>query len=177
MPVLRAKERARLTEKRACNNAANLVFASQHLSRYLADFVEAFERNHFFVRGDLKNRISGCVNNRLARLDMFIAQQFDDFSATRGNVTQDSGDVCSCHKLIDERLRKTIRVSWEGALQNDSCHFPMTCGGVFAVRAERTLSITASRIFNRRQAGQGTNVAEAQASQIRQTELPRFADV
>src|SRR5436190_167541 len=108
---------------------------------------------------------------------MFFAQLLNDLSAACRNVAEDSRHLRPLDKLIDDRLRKAIRIGRKSALQNDAGHLPMASGRVLAVRLQRALAETATRRLNRRQTMQRTNVAESQSLEIWQTKLARFTDV
>src|SRR5437660_6510347 len=151
MTVLGAIERTCLTQEGTRDYPANFMLASQNVPRRFADFIKSFERNHFFMRGDLKHRVCRGVNDRLAGLYMFFAQLLNDLSAACRNVAEDSRHLRPLDKLIDDRLRKAVRISRKSALQNDAGHFPVTSRRVLAVRLQRAFAITAARRLNRRQ--------------------------
>src|SRR5580765_3405234 len=106
---------------------------------------------------------------------MLFAQFFDDFGSAGRNVAEDSRHVRARDELVDHSLRKTSRISWKRALENDSGHLPMTSRGVLAIRFQRALAVTTARIGNRRDTGEWTNIAETEVLQIRQLQLPRVA--
>src|SRR4051794_17626507 len=56
MPASGSAEIALLANKRSRDDPANAVRITQ-AARYLADFIEALDRNDFLVRGNLQNRI------------------------------------------------------------------------------------------------------------------------
>src|SRR5437899_11287780 len=108
---------------------------------------------------------------------MFFAQLLNDLSAACRNVAEDSRHLRPLDKLIDDRLRKTLRIGRKRALQNDAGHLPVTGSRVFAVRLQCAFTITTARIFDRRHTAQRTNITEPEALQIWQLKLPRFTDV
>src|SRR6266702_7461148 len=108
---------------------------------------------------------------------MFSAQLLNDLSAACRNVAENSRHLRLLDKLIDNRLRKTVWIGWERALQNDAGHLPVARSRVFAVRLQRTFAITTARIFDRRNTVQRTNVSQPQALEIWQIKLPRFTDM
>src|SRR3989442_9109658 len=108
---------------------------------------------------------------------MFFAQLLNDLSAACRNVAEDSRHLRPLDKLIDDRLRKAIRIGRKRALQNDAGHLPMASSRVFAVRLQRALAVTTAWLLNRRNSVQRTNVAETQASQMWQMKLARLADM
>ena len=55
VPVLRAIKRSGLAQERPRDHATHFVFAIKYATRDLADLVKPFERDHFLVRGYLKN--------------------------------------------------------------------------------------------------------------------------
>src|SRR5262245_41305040 len=108
---------------------------------------------------------------------MFFTQLFDDFSATRGNVSQDPRHTGFRDELVDERLRKTVWVSREGPLKNDSGHLPVPSGRIFPVRFQRALAIAAARIIRCRPARPRADIAQTETLQVRQAQLARFTNV
>src|ERR1043165_3408407 len=153
------------------------MFAPQHVARDFANLIEAIQRNDFLVRGDLENRISRGVDDWLLRLYVFVAELLDDFGAARRNVAEHARHMRSLNEVVDERLRKSIRIRGKRALENDPGHLPMTRCRIFAVRAERALAVGAARVGNRRNTGERPNVSQPEALQIRQIQLSRFADM
>src|SRR5437660_5475947 len=108
---------------------------------------------------------------------MFVAKLFDDLRPARGNIPEHPGHVRATDEVVDHWLRKTVRVSWKRALENDTGHLPMSCRRIFAVRFQRALAKGATRVGNRRNTGERTNVSQSEALQIRQIQLPRITDV
>src|SRR5437660_2313647 len=177
MTVLGAIERTCLTQEGTRDYPANFMLASQNVPRRFADFIKSFERNHFFMRGDLKHRVCRGVNDRLAGLYMFFAQLLNDLSAACRNVAENSRHLRLLDELIDDRLWKAVGIGRKRALQNDAGHLPVTGSRVLAVRLQRAFAITTARIFDRRHTAQRPNITEPQPLQIWQTKLPRFTDV
>src|SRR5205085_4124661 len=128
----------------------NFIFATQDVSRRLADFVQARNGNHLFVRGDLKDRIGGSIDDGLACADVLLAKLLDDLRARGRNVAENAGNICLFDKAVNNLRRKALRVSREGMFENDSGHLPMPGRGVLAVGAQSTPTETSARIRNGR---------------------------
>src|ERR1051325_5375896 len=103
---------------------------------------------------------------------MLFAQLLDDFSSARRDVAENSGHSGLRNELVNHRLRKTIRISRERAFENDARHLPMTGRCIFAIRFERALPVTTTRLVDGRDARQRTNIAESETLKIRQIQLP-----
>ena len=174
MPVLSAIKRTRLAQKRPRDHAPDFVFAVEYATRDLTQLVKTFERNHLFMRGDLKHRVRGCVNDRFACVDVLLAEHFDDLSSRSRYVAEYAGHIGFAHKAIDDHRRKAFRIRRKRAFENDAGHFPMTRCRVLAVRTQRTTAIRTGRILKRRQLRQRTNIAESVTLEIRQVHFPRL---
>ncbi len=88
MAIGRAGEMAGLAGEGAGDDAADFIGAAKDIARGFADFVELEERDHFFVRGHLKNAVGGGVDNGRAGADVLFAQLLDDLRAGGGFVAQ-----------------------------------------------------------------------------------------
>src|SRR5262245_47958774 len=130
MAVLSAIERAWLSQERPGNHAANLVFTIKYPASCSANLIKSRQRNHFFMRGDLENGISRCVDNRLAGSNMFRAEILDDLRARGRNVSQYSGYPCFRDEALDHRRRKATGIGGKRLGENNSCHLPVTGCGV-----------------------------------------------
>src|SRR5205814_10456382 len=159
------------------DDTADFVLAAQDIARRLGNSVEPFERDHLLVGGNLKYRISGGVNDRLAGLHMFFAKFLDDLSAARRKVAENSRHLRFADEAINDRFGKSVRISWKGAFQNDSGHLPMAGSGVLAIRFQRAFAKGAARFFNRFDSGKRAYVSETEALQVWQAQRPRLADV
>ena len=164
-------------DERTRDDATDFVFAVEHFAGDLADFVLAFDWNNFFVRGDLKDRIGGRIDNRFAGFDMFFAELFDDLRAARRNVGKHAGNIGFCRKFVNDRLWKTVWKSRKSLFQNDSRHFPMPGRRVFAVRFQSAFAVASDRIFDGRKIFERANIAESELLQIRQIDFARFQNI
>jgi hypothetical protein len=79
--ILSAIKRSRLAKERTRNHAPDFVLAIEYSSRDLADLIEPTERDHFLMRCNLKNRIGGRVDDRLACFDVLFTKLLDDLGA------------------------------------------------------------------------------------------------
>ena len=57
------------------------MFTVEDAARDLANLVKSIERDYFFVRGDLENRVGGRVNDGLACFDVLFPELLDDIRA------------------------------------------------------------------------------------------------
>jgi len=73
-------------EVRALTPQTGVTCGVQQLSRDFAHPIKFFDRNHIFVRRNLKNTVAGSVDNRLACPYVFLTQFLDDFRSGSGLV-------------------------------------------------------------------------------------------
>src|ERR1044071_5335654 len=109
MPVFSAIKRTRLAQKRPRNHTPDFMFAVEYATRNLAQLVKPFERNHLFVRGDLKDRIGRRVKDRLARRDVLFTKHLDDLRARSGNVAEYARHISLAREPIENRRREPVR--------------------------------------------------------------------
>src|SRR6266404_9222496 len=133
MPIFSAIERTGLAQERPRNDSSNLVFAIEYAPCDLANLIKPIERNHFFMRSNLKNRVGGSVDNRLAGFDVFLAKLLDDFSSRSRNVAKNSRHAGFTNKAIQDRFWKPVGISRKGFFENDACHLPMARRRVFSI--------------------------------------------
>ncbi len=85
------------------------------------------------MRSNLKNRVGGRVDNRLAGVDVFVAELLDDFSSRSGNVAKNSRHSGFTYKTIQDRFWKPVGISGKGIFENDAGHLPMARRCVFSI--------------------------------------------
>src|SRR5688572_15715021 len=102
------------------------------------------------MRGDLKHRIRGRVNDRFACLDVLFAEHLDDLSSRSRYVAEYAGHVGFAHKAVDDGGRKTVRIRRKRAFENNAGHLPMPGGRVLAVRTQCATTVRTNRILKRR---------------------------
>src|SRR5260370_42338599 len=107
---------------------------------------------------------------------MFFAQFFYDLSTACRNVAENARHACLPYKLINERLRKAVRIGWKRAVEYDAGHFPMTGGRVLPIGFQTTLAVTTPGFFNLRTAAQRPKMTDAATLTRLQLHLSRSAD-
>src|SRR6202035_4515810 len=73
--------------ERASDDAAHAVRSIEQFPRDFAHAVEFGDRDHLFVRGDLKDAVAGGVHDRLAGAKVLFTEFFDDFRSGGGLVS------------------------------------------------------------------------------------------
>jgi hypothetical protein len=129
-----------------------------------APLIELFQRNHFLVRGYLKNAVGGRVDNRTRGANVFFAELFYDLSPGGRFVTKNLAPD-SLLELIDNSPRKTIGVCWEWLLGDDPAHLPMPGCRVFPARRRRRFAKDSFGVFYRFD-GEGSDICEPHAPEI-----------
>ena len=90
MTILSTIKRAWLAQERSRDHAADFVLTIEYASCDLTDLVEPFERNHFLVRRNLKDRIRGRIHDGFPGLDVLRAKVLDDLSSRSRNVAENA---------------------------------------------------------------------------------------
>src|SRR5687768_11470995 len=85
------------------------------------------------MRGYLKDRIGGRVDNPCAALHVFVAVSIDHRRSTPGDVT-DHGPPCCPTERVDDRRRKSIRIRRERLIEVEPGKLPVTGGRVLPGR-------------------------------------------
>src|SRR5436190_9684962 len=152
-------------DKRPGDDATHVVLAAHHLARDRADAPQLLDRNHFFVRRDLKHGVGGRVDDRRAGAHVLLAELVEDHRSRRGLVSQRLASDAS-FVFGDDLARKALRIRSKRILHDQSHHFPMPRGRVFP----RThLGHTPERAARRLVAGRlWQRVQEAEAREVRQ---------
>jgi len=78
---LGAPEVSRRPGKGPRNHAPDFVWTIEHLARDFAHAVEIRNRDHIFMRRNLKDAVTGRVYDRKSGSDVLFAQLLDDFRA------------------------------------------------------------------------------------------------
>jgi hypothetical protein len=141
-----------------------------------APLVERLERDEILVGGDLEHAVPGRVQDGRPGPQVLGAQLLQDFRSRSGLVAQDLAADASLEGLHDLR-REPFGVDAEGVFGDDARHLPVAGGGVLARAAlghlpEGAIGARATRAIERR-----SQVAEAEAGQIRNRHRPRRQDM
>ena len=83
-----ARERAGLAFEGTCDHAAYLVRTGENFTGDLADAVEFRDWNDCLMSGDLKNAISGGIDDRRAGAHVLLAELFNDLGTGGGLVSE-----------------------------------------------------------------------------------------
>jgi hypothetical protein len=108
----------------------------------VANPVQLIKRNDFFVRCDLKDRISGRIDDRVSRSKMFITPFIDDDRTGSRYVSQNPFASGFIKEPLDDRGWKPVGIKRERSFGNESSNFPMSRGAVLALGALGHLSET-----------------------------------
>ncbi len=174
--VGRARERARLPDKRTRDHAAHFVRAAQNITRDFADLVKLPERNHFFVRGDLEDAVGRGVDDRRAGAHVFFAQFLDDFGSGRGVIAERAAaDVA--FELVHDLGRKTVRVERKRFRQMNADHLPVAGGGVFPGGRQRTFSKSRRGPVHGPHMRERLQIPQSKLGEIRQVQSAGASDI
>src|SRR6185312_5684298 len=108
---------------------------------------------------------------------MFFTQVLDDLSPRCGNISEHARNTSLRNKLIQDRLRKSVRIKRKRLLENNPSHLPVAGGRVFPVRLQSTTTVRTIRLGQRRHILQRPDVAETVTLQVWQTQRPRLENV
>ena len=133
-------------DKRARDDASDEIFADQHFSRDLADAIQLFERDHLFVRRDLKDAVRARIDDRFACAHVFIAEFLNDLRAACHDIAECTA-TDTRFKRVHQFLRESVRIRLERFVQRESRHLPMSAGRILCMRLLRTLAVTARQGF------------------------------
>ena len=64
---------------------------------------------------------------------MFCAQVLDDLRTRGGKVAENSRDIRFGNEAIEDCLRESVWIGWEGLLEDYARHLPVAGGRVFSV--------------------------------------------
>src|SRR5271156_3272561 len=129
VPPLGASKISGSAGERPGDDAAYAIRAVQEFARDLAHAIELGNRNHVFVRGDLKNAVAGGVHDGKSGNNVFTAKLFDNFGAGCGLVAERAAADLAL-EFRDQRLRKAVGTNGKSAVEPDAGHFPVAGGGV-----------------------------------------------
>src|SRR5512141_3413112 len=104
---------------------------SEHASRSPARPVQFLQGDDLLVRGNLKYRIRGGVNNPASRPQMLGAEFVDYGGPARGDIADDSSSG-SRREFGENLVRKSVGICWKRPRQVKPGNFPMSCCAVFS---------------------------------------------
>ena len=128
-----AREGARHADERPCDDAANTRPARREIERRFADSVLLRDRDHVFMRGDLKHAVGRRIDDRLAGPHVLGAEPVDDLGAGGDHVAQGAAANAPL-ELGDELRRKPGRKRRKWPVQHDAHHLPVSGDGILAGR-------------------------------------------
>src|SRR3954470_19659954 len=106
---------------------------NQHLAGDLAAAVLLVQRNGLLMRGELKDRVRGRIEDPGTRSLMLLPEPVDDRRAAADHVA-DHFAPRSARELLDDLPRKAVRITGKGFLQMHAGDFPVTGGAVLPRR-------------------------------------------
>ena len=136
---------AGLADEGPRDHASDFVRPAQNLARGLAHLVQLEQRNHFFMRGDLKDAVGRGVDDRRAGPHVLLAELLDDFGAGGGEIAERAAADAAL-EFVHDLAREAVREKRERLVEMDAGHLPMTRRRVFAGGCERAASISGSRV-------------------------------
>ena len=86
--------------------------AIQQFSSDFAHAIQVGNRNHIFMRGDLKDAVARGVHDRLARSNMLFTKLFDNFRSG-SRLVPDSSAADLPFELRDNFRWESVRINWE----------------------------------------------------------------
>ncbi len=132
MPVACASAPAVFDHIRTGYNSAAGKFTCKHLPCSPAYLIQPFERNNIGVGCNLKHAVGRCIDYRLARSLMLIAEHLYYLSA-RSRVIAESACSYGLFKLIHKLFGKSVGIGFERNLGFEACDFPVPGCGILAL--------------------------------------------
>ena len=151
--------------------------AAQDVARGLADLVQLPERDHLFVRRDLKNAVGRGVDDRRAGAHVLLAKFLDDLGAGGGLVAERAASDAALEFVHDLR-GKTVRDTAETASSRwipaiSQCPVVVSFPG--DASAQRPKAPAGD--VGRRDALPGFDVAEAEPREIGKSQSANARDI
>ena len=100
----------------------------------MTDVVERVDRNHRFVRGDLKDAVGGRVDDRRAGPHVLGAEPRDDLRARR-HVVAERGALDAPFELADQVRGKSVGERRKRALEHEAHQLPVAGHRILAGRS------------------------------------------
>ena len=139
-----ARETSRRSRKRPCNYPSHAMWPVQKFPCDFAHAIKLRDRNHIFMRGNLKNAVAGRVHNRLARVHMLFTQLLDNLRSRRRLVA----DRLSPDPFLEgfnHITRESMFVHRESLIEPHSRHFPVAGCRVFSWRMGCSFAVCAAQ--------------------------------
>ena len=162
--------------KRPRDHAPHAVRPIQNFACDFAHAIKFSDRNHFLMRGNLKDAVARRVHNRFSRAHMFFTKLLDNFRS-RCRLVADRFSTDSFLKRFHHISRESMFVHREGLIEPDSRHLPMASGCVFSRRVRRPFAVRTVWFRRGRQMRERLNVCQSQLHQIWNRQRARFRNV
>jgi len=166
--VGRALKRSGLSDVRPRYDASDAMRRVQrHPSRRFAGGVQLLQRDHVFVRGDLKHAVGGRVDDPRPRAHLPFAQFGDNLRAGRRFVADDRA-AGRRFEGADQFRGETVRIRLKRGVDAQAHQFPMSGHRVFSGRYLRHLAVAGARIRHRGYARERRDKAEPELGHMGQ---------
>ena len=169
-----------VTDERPRDDAADVVVVDQ-LAGYVAEFVEPLQPERLFVCRYLEYAIRRCINDRLSRPDVFVAELGDNRRAGCVAVAENAGQSGAIHELFDQLGWKRVGPVCEIApveQDRNAGDLPVAAGRVLAARKLLGETVGADDFATRvyavriRPRALATRLEQPQPGEIRQPQRP-----
>ncbi len=160
---------AGLTLERPRDHPADGVLAGEDVPRGLGSRVQLLQRDRVRVGGDLKDAVTGRVDDPLPRLLVLLAELVDDLGARRGLVA-DHSPPRPVRERVDDVEREAVRVRRKGLRGDDAHELPVARRRVLPLRAFEQPAGDRRRTRLRRATLELLDVAQPQRLETRQIE-------
>src|SRR5260221_619225 len=107
----------RCTYKWTCYDPSDGIFAGKHSTCNLAHTIQFCKRYNFLVRGELKNTVRRCIEDRTRCTKMLFTEFLDD-SRARGRLIAEDLAPDGAFKLLHKLVRKSARIGGKGSNLN-----------------------------------------------------------
>src|ERR1051325_6299078 len=128
----RALVRAGPSRKWPRDHPAHHMLAHEQLPRDLARAVQLRKGDRVLVRGDLEDRVRRSVHDPLPGALVLLAQLGDDGGPGRRPVP-DHAAPGATRELVEQLLRKAVRISEKRPLEDDPADLPVPRGRVLTL--------------------------------------------
>ena len=171
-----AREITGRAEEGTRDHAAHFMRTMQNLARCFANLVQLPKRNHFFMRGYLKNAIGRRVDDGRTGAHVLRAEFLNDLRARCGLVAERAAADARL-EFAHDLGRKAVGVEREWLGEMNTRHFPVARGGVFAGRSQRAASECSRRRIGGRYAGERLDISQTEPREIGHIEAADARDV
>src|SRR5260370_22013072 len=123
MATRSAHEISRDSRERPGDHAPDPMRSIEQSPCDFAHPIEFVDRNHVFMRSNLKDAVAGGVDDGLSGSHMLFAKLFDDFRSRRWLVS-DGFSADEIFEFFDQLAGKSVPVYWQGVVAPHSGHLP-----------------------------------------------------